>query len=318
VSQTASLWHAVGPLPTDSETTATAPKNLERIVPGAKHSIWVTSGGRICWVTEDSGRTWKTVETVSRGAEVGGLLFLDDRTAWITGAVGNKAFLASTADGGKEWNFKHSASESASSSLSDVSFFGKRVGIAVGGGEFAAGSRSLIAVTHDGGNNWKDTLLPTDDPQPVLKRVAFQSKSIVWATGGKSVYSSNDGGAKWVLRHREADAIDLEGLAVVEGAGVFVTGGWGLALRSRDFGATWEKLKVPAAVSKQYLSSVAFADASHGWICGDHGLMISTKDGGDTWQEEFTARSELLRFVGVFGDQVLSAGDSLTLIRRPL
>jgi photosystem II stability/assembly factor-like uncharacterized protein len=255
---------------------------------------------------------------ISRRTEIGGLLFNDEHAGWLVGAMGGKAVIASTTDAGNAWEFKHSLSESHSSVLSDVQFFTKKAGIAVGGGEFDAGPRSLIAHTSDGGATWKNTLLKTDDAQPVLRRVAYQSKSLVWAVGGKSIYMSKDAGVSWQLRYREADAIDLTSLAVVEGNGIFATGGWGLAIRSVDSGDTWQRLKLPPVVAKQYLNSVAFADARRGWICGDRGTMLSTTDGGATWQIEPTNRSELLRSVAVIGNQVFAVGDNLTVIRRPL
>jgi photosystem II stability/assembly factor-like uncharacterized protein len=269
-------------------------------------------------MSADGGHTWKQVETVSRRADVGGLQFVDDRTAWVAGGLGNRAFLATTSNAGKTWEFAHVVSDAGNSFLADIQFFGRRNGIAVGGGESGGAPRSLVAITRDGGASWKTSFVQTDDPQPVLKRIVYQSKTRVWATGGKSVYVSEDGGATWNVRHREDDAVDLAGLAVVEGAGVFVTGGWGLVVRSRDFGATWEKQKIPEAASKHYLSSVAFADATHGWVCGDRGMILTTEDGGETWRQEASRRDELLRFIAVIGNQVFAVGDNLTVVRRPL
>jgi photosystem II stability/assembly factor-like uncharacterized protein len=316
LSDGVSTWESIGPRAQDGGPASRA--NLEHILAAGKRSIWVTSGTGASWMTEDGGRTWKYVELVSKRTEVGGLLFLDDRAGWLFGAMGGKAIVASTFDAGKNWEFKHSVVEFHTSVLSDMQFFSKKAGIAVGGGEFDAGPRSLIAVTSDGGATWKNTLLKTDDPQPVLRRVLYQSKSLIWASGGKSIYLSKDGGASWQLRYRDTDAVDLTSLAIVDGTGIFAVGGWGLVLRSRDSGGTWEKVKLPPTVTKQYLSAITFSDASHGWICGDHGTILSTKDGGDTWQEEPTGRSELLRSVAVLGNQVFAVGDGLTVIRRPI
>jgi photosystem II stability/assembly factor-like uncharacterized protein len=311
-----SAWESIGPAATGQQVSPNDPRNIERVVAAGKRAIWVTTGRETAWTTEDGGRTWKPVDTVFTRAEMGGIQFLDDRTGWVFGAVGSKAFIASTTDGGKKWDITHVASDIRNSVFSDVGFLGKRNGVAVGGGEFDGLPGSLVAITHDGGSNWKNIRVKTDDPQSVLKRVCYLSKTQLWASGGKSIYQSADGGTTWILRHREPDAVDLAGLAVVEG-GVFAAGGWGLVLRSRD-GTNWDKLKLPEIFAKQYVNSVAFSDAKHGWVCGDHGMILSTQDGGETWQQEASGRTELLRFVSVIGTQVFAVGDNLTVIRRPL
>jgi photosystem II stability/assembly factor-like uncharacterized protein len=312
-----SAWESIGPAAAGQQISSGAPRDIERIAAAGKRAIWVTTSGETAWMTEDNGHTWKSMDTISMRADMSGIQFLDDRTGWLSGAVGSKAFLATTTDGGKNWGITHVASDIRNSVFSDIGFLGKRNGVAVGGGEFDGVARSLVAVTRDGGSNWKNIQVKTDDPQPTLKRVCYFSKTQLWASGGKSIYQSEDGGVTWTLRHRETDAVDLAGLAVVEG-GVFAAGGWGLVLRSRDSGATWEKLKLPEIVAKQYLNSVAFSDAKHGWVCGDHGVILSTQDGGETWQQEANSRTELLRFVSVIGIQVFAVGDNLTVIRRPL
>jgi photosystem II stability/assembly factor-like uncharacterized protein len=180
------------------------------------------------------------------------------------------------------------------------------------------GGRSLVAITHDGGVSWKSHTFRTDDPNPPLMRVRFESQSVIWAVGGQSVFSSRDGGESWQLAHREPAATQFGAISIVRNSGIFVTGGWGLVLRSRNFGATWEKLKVPAGVENRFLNSMDFADALHGWVGGDRGTIIETKDGGETWEEEATGVDGFVRDIVVLGDRVYAAGDGFFVLSRPI
>jgi len=298
----------------------------ERLTAADAHRLWLTSGQERSWLTADGGKTWKVVEVGPRFVE--SVFFFDELHGWAAGETAypdSKATLVSTRDGGKSWLPASAISKSPeiasclSSGFSDVQFFDKDLGIAVGTGNMCAdvAAQQLVAVTRDGGATWSVSLLKTDEPDAVLRRVRFQSRSVVWATGGSSVYLSRDGGATWVLSHRDPGAQSF-GLAVVPGSGVFATGGFGLVFRSRDFGETWTEAKLSAPVADKYFMGVAFADAKRGFACGTDGAIISTTDGGETWHHEPSGRSELLRDVAIFNGDIYIAGDGPIVIKRPL
>jgi len=54
----------------------------------------------------------------------------------------------------------------------------------------------------------------------------------------------------------------------------------GRIVASDDVGERWTQANAPTAVD---LTSVSFADASHGWAGGHAGLLLATHDGGRTW-----------------------------------
>jgi photosystem II stability/assembly factor-like uncharacterized protein len=190
------------------------------------------------------------------------------------------------------------------------------LGVAVGGGDLDAGARSFTAVTHDGGNSWATRFLDGDDAPSYLMRVRFESAHIVWAVGGKSVYSSRDGGNSWELAHRELNATLLAGLAVTKDKQIFATGGWGILIRSRDSGRTWESVPLPPDAREHFLCSVDFADGLRGWVGGDHGFIIATSDGGRSWRQEATQTDGLIRDMAVIGRRVYAVGDIMTILTR--
>jgi photosystem II stability/assembly factor-like uncharacterized protein len=57
----------------------------------------------------------------------------------------------------------------------------------------------------------------------------------------------------------------------------------GVIVYSDDNGKSWRQAKVPVDLT---LTSIAFADGSHGWAAGHYGVVLHTSDSGLTWQEQ--------------------------------
>jgi len=315
-SQSVPAWRSVGPS-ADGQVLASRAGTLDRISPAGQLGLWVTAGRGGCWITGDGGRSWYASSPFPLGAAVASVSFLDGKTGWAAGDYAGKGFLAKTSDGGKSWSFRHIVAEPGLSGFGDVQFFDRNFGIAVGGGEFDNGAKMLFASTRDGGVTWSVQSMATDDPGAVfLRRVRFQSRSAIWAEGGQSVFSSRDGGNTWRLVHREHDAVELNGLAVVPDSGIFVAGSWGLVLKSRDFGTTWERLKLPGDAEQRFFWSVSFADSMRGWVVGQDGTILGTRDGGATWAHELSGTHVFLYDVLAARGQVYAVGENLTIIRR--
>jgi len=73
----------------------------------------------------------------------------------------------------------------------------------------------------------------------------------------------------------------LYDVAFVSPREAWVVGYPGLVLHTTDAGATWERVKVPAA---EALFAVDFPDPAHGWIVGRSGTILATENGGKTWE----------------------------------
>jgi len=317
--QSASLWE---PIPQPREDTAPSSSNsrdANRIGPAGRHGLWVTSQRGPTWLTQDDGRTWLQNKYPQDVVDEGGLAFIDGQHAWAAGAVrAGGPWLASTQNGGQTWRTVSTMPDARPGGFQDVQFLDGKFGIAVGVADSDEGGRSLIAVTHDGGASWKNQVFEKDQPDSVLLRVYIVSQSVAWAVGGASIYCTHDGGASWKIAYKELGLARFSSIAMINSSEIFVTGGWGLVLRSRDSGVTWEKLKLPPGIEGRYLDSVCFSDALHGWIGGDRGTIIATADGGATWHEERTGVKGLIRDMAVLGNSVYAVGDTFFLLRRKL
>jgi photosystem II stability/assembly factor-like uncharacterized protein len=316
--QTTPVWVKL-PQPAEIANDPTVPRGADRIGPAGTHRILVTSShARRSWLTPDDGKTWEAIAYPSGVMVEGGPVFIDDDHAWAAGAIRpGGAWLASTSDRAKTWNRTPVTVGSGVAGFSDIQFLNKEVGIAVGVTNIN-GLQCLFGTTHDGGITWAYQSLKTVDLSPPLTRVRFQSSQAAWAVGGQSIYSTIDGGASWHLAHTEPAATLFTDIAVVKGSGIFVVGGFGLLLRSRDFGATWERVKVPPGVEDRYLSAVGFADERRGWVGGDKGIMIETDDGGETWGPQATGVDGLIRGIEVIDGTVYAVGDEFFGIKRRL
>ena len=160
----------------------------------------------------------------------------------------------------------------------------------------------------------------TPTPPNDLVSVAFVDAQTGWASAGRAVETTTDGGTTWHQQYvGQAPIVDLEfvnrsvGWAVTAQALLATTDGgqqWGVLpapaqpLRHVDFisprlgwgivaggtlwhtsdgGHTWTTPS-PAA----HVQSVCFSDASHGWAANGPAVQ-RTADGGHTWQPMFTA-----------------------------
>jgi photosystem II stability/assembly factor-like uncharacterized protein len=310
--QQESRWESIGPRKLES----TSPhKAIGRVVVKNDH-VWVSRGDRV-FMSEDAGQNWKISNPLTGRGEINGVEFTDAINGWAAGAMFGRGTIFKTTDGGVSWKAVLEAPKSTISVFTDVKFWGTEFGVAVGGGDFEEGQRSLIAITHDGGAHWTIRTVETQDPA-ILRRISFQSPSILWSVGGSSVYVSRDSGETWRLAHTERGAVDLDGLSITEDGGIYVTGGWGLLVKSPDRGSSWERVVLPASFSEVYLCSLVFADSRRGWLGGDRGRVASTTDGGRTWLPETTGQTELLRDMVVDGSNVYAIADEITVLKRNL
>jgi photosystem II stability/assembly factor-like uncharacterized protein len=221
-------------------------------------------------------------------------------------------FLASSGRGAP-WKAALSFSSPRAQALVDIAFLDENLGIAVGSIE----AQSLILVTGDGGQTWHIRFIEeTTDPDTILRRICFRSKSEIWVVGGSSIYVSRDGGSNWTLSYQGSGEL-LNDIAITQ-SGVFVVGGFGEILHSPDYGATWKKIVLDEPLASRFLWSIAFVDSQRGWVAGDKGTIASTADGGRTWQLEESNQSGFIRDVKVSGDKVFAVGDDGTILQRSL
>ncbi len=285
----------------------------ERLFPLSDNEWWLASGTDVLLRTQNGGISWRTVKIHPGGIEIVAMHFVDSRTGWAAGADKGAAVIMRTDDGGSSW--KESYREPRAKSVFIDIRFSEDVGLAVGRVEIEGKSVALALISRDRGRNW--TVTGIDQPQDIcFRRVRFDRHGDGWAVGGRRVYSMRRDSGDWKVSYEAANgAAELNGLATV-GDRLFVSGGWGLVLRSENHGKSWQQVG-PAAAREVYLWSVAFQDERRGWVCGDHGQVYGTIDAGNTWVEERRG-GPFLRDVEVSKQRAIVTGDRGVVAVRSL
>jgi photosystem II stability/assembly factor-like uncharacterized protein len=258
-------------------TATTAPSSSVAARPGVH--VWALDATGAVTSTADGGATWTTRSEAASSEIFRAIAFPDARHGWVVATSGT---IDSTADGGATW---HSQVSGTNAMLRDVSFADASHGCAVGVG-------GTILTTVDGGRNWvaRDTNKSAD-----LRAVASLDAAHIVAVGAGVIYASNDGGQRWRVVYR-AKAADFFDVAAPDRKHCWVVGEdgaklTGLVLASNDGGMHWVTQYAPPFdpnAVHPFLLSVAFADASHGWVVGLNNTILGTSDGGTTWSDQST------------------------------
>ena len=171
---------------------------------------------------------------------------------------------------------------------------------------WVAGSAGMLLETTDGGQTWNKMHPPTAD---VLRDVYFANDHDGWLVCERDVFKlktndeprtyllkTSDGGLSW--QRIVPDGIDASAKLV---RAVFTGSerGWafgegGVALATRDGGASWSRQTLP---TKFLLLGGAFVDEQHGWLVGAGATILQTSDGGTTWHNGIVRDGASTRFV---------------------
>lgn len=162
----------------------------------------------------------------------------------------------------------------------------------------AAGERGLIALSDDGGRNWRQANCPVS---VTLTGLAFVDAQNGWAIGHSGVVlHTSDGGQNWAMQLdgvRAARLVEASVGASGDAAGVLAKAAAQLVADGPD---------------KPFLD-LQFRDAQHGIVTGAYGLIFATADGGKSWQSLMhvlpNPRGLHLYAVRMAGDAVWVAGE---------
>jgi Photosynthesis system II assembly factor YCF48 len=128
--------------------------------------------------------------------------------------------------------------------------------------------------------NWK--------PMPLQGKfrplaLTCNTKNQLWVVGSDTtIASSNDKGANWTARNFKKDAM-LNSVQFLDDTHAFITGEFGMLLRSEDGGATWNAdAKIPEDF---YPYAALFVTRAEGYVTGLAGTILKTTDSGLTWNK---------------------------------
>ncbi len=286
-------WHKVRPAPGYSSITTVG------------NDLWVVGSSALH--STDGGKTWQERPGLS-----GGVSFSDPLNGWNA----NGATYSYTTDGGKTWQQVTPAAPPGGTAVSSLAAVaggtvwgttGRVIKSIDGGGHWrittkrrvaavaavsarqawAVGGKGLIIHTSDGGYHW--TLQPTGVTVS-LHHVFFVDARHGWASGGKTLLRTVDGGRHWAHR-REANGA-FSGITALEFAdtrhGIALTNtGSGVILLTSDGGRRWTTTRLPVAKDRPMV--VTMEDASRALIIAfsfvpGPATTFTTNDGGKTWQ----------------------------------
>jgi photosystem II stability/assembly factor-like uncharacterized protein len=255
------------------------------ILPLAAHSLlldlaragerYVAVGARGDVLLSNDGRNWQQAQVPTRATFTA--VSAIDAQIW---AVGHDGVIAHSADGGEHWALQRQdpwkpapeGSDAMHDSrqgvpLLDVLFKDAKHG-------FAVGAYSLALRTDDGGENWKPMTVvaaPKDEP----------AKAADSGTGTGE--GAKDG--SWTMSQGEKtigqEATPHFNAIARSGSGaLLIVGERGSAFRSRDDGATWQRLQLPYDGSM--FGVIGYA-GDHVLAFGLRGHVFESSDLGEHW-----------------------------------
>lgn len=257
--------------------------------------------------------------------ERGAVILSDDRTNWrqvadvptratLTAAsnvgskiwaVGRDGVIIASDDAGEHWKVQRrdawqppsdaNPGDSArhGAPLLDVLFLDDNRG-------FAVGAYSLFLETTDGGATWSERQILTG---------AAPAATAAAAGDGKWTFSRDE------LKIEDESEPHFNAIARTSDGSLLIAGERGSLLRSRDDGATWQRMKLPYDGSM--FGAIGF-EGQRAIVFGLRGHAFETDNLGDTWRELKTdTELSLLGGVKLSGGGVALVGaNGLVLVRR--
>ncbi len=168
---------------------------------------------------------------------------------------------------------------------------------------FVAGDKGYLAYTKDGGRNWTQQDLQTDEN---INEIYFRNDSNGYLVAGKKMFITRDGGRSWqetkIYKTSDFKGLTPEFLSIrfPDKKLGFVVGSLlnkadevvdSLIMRTNDGGETWSRVAVAAKAELYHLD---FVNGSNGWIVGDKGIILSTEDAGLTWIKQISGTDKPL------------------------
>lgn len=173
----------------------------------------------------------------------------------------------------------------------------------------AVGERGHVLLSDDQGKGWRQAgSVPT---RTTLTCVHASDAKTLWAAGhGGLVLRSGDAGESWAVVAGQADGADVLLSIRVDAAGRgLAVGGFGVALETRDGGATWAAATlVDGEAGERHLNRI-FVAASGAWlIAAEGGQVLRQGAPGEAWQAIKTPYKGSLWGGVAVGEALLACG----------
>lgn len=284
------------PVSSPAETMPLASRSLlldaVRVGPG-----YAVVGDRGHVLLSPDARSW----TQSAGVPVRVLLTAATARGDAVWAVGHDGVIVHSADGGAHWTVQHrdTYEEGApvatdprhGAPLLDVLFVDDRHGIAVG-------AYSRMLVTRDGGATWQSEVLAAAPANASAGAEAAEDAAAAQdGRHGSMVFSEDE------LALGEESDPHLNAIVRTGSGGLMILAERGSAFRSRDDGATWQRIQLPYDGSM--FGAIGYA-GDRVLAFGLRGHVFETLDFGDHWSERDSGTEQ-----GLMGGSALDGGGAV-------
>jgi len=240
------------------------------VADSAQRAVMVGERGHI--LVSESRSDWRQIEGVPTRSTLTAVAAVGD-AVW---AVGHDGVILHSADGGLTWAVQR---YDPWRPLADDAEFDPRQGVPLldiimfdGQSGIAVGAYSLMLKTVDGGKTWEPVSLagkPVDAP-------AEEDPAAEPADDDEWGFTDED-----LALDEETDP-HLNGIARTGDGALIVVGERGAAFRSRDAGATWERVALPYEGS---MFGVLGFESQRVLAFGMRGNLFESQDLGSSWQQ---------------------------------
>lgn len=270
-------------------------------------------------LSDDDGAQWRQVVVPTRAT-----LTAVAASGRSVIAVGHDGVILRSDDAGDRWqrvreepySADNVASASNGSPLLDVLFLDDRRVLAVG-------AYSLILASDDGGATWRTAPMVLAEPEPAAGEAGAASDDTAAEDTAADDAATDDTGAQaddpMLFSDEDLmldDEVDphLNAIVRVGADGLLLAGERGTVFRSRDGGASWQRLALPYGGS---MFGALAQDEARVIVFGLRGRAFVSDDFGDSWQPIDTGVRATL-FDGIVGaDGALAlVGAEGTVLRR--
>ena len=153
---------------------------------------------------------------------------------------------------------------------------------------------NILAITHDGGENWIKGSSPCTEAGLFTNRLAAVDSHQVWTVCAgepgagqqmKYLFKSSDGGESWGEGIEIGSGGYLDDLAAITSDTGFLGVGRGTLMATQDGGQSWSPA-IPISKANPTDTSgwrIVFVDTQNGWASLGR-LVFRTTDGGKTWE----------------------------------
>lgn len=263
---------------------------------GDYFKISKTTDGGFNWITQDSGRTYKSIKSIDANTVLtagegfigrttnsgiswvytdyiytfGDFEFVNSSTGFIWGSTGfeNQYIFLKTTNAGLNWMQQNTAEAIGR----HLSFVNENTGYSM--------SYQGFYKTTNGGANWSYTNMPW---MPLPSKTQFTDPSTGWILNDSGLYKTTNGGMNWSIKKSHKIYAQLYSFNFINQTTGYAYGGMfssSVIYKTTDGGETWRQNNNIITGS---LYNGFFLDANNAWLLGKFGTLIKTTTGGTSF-----------------------------------